>query len=139
MTDLTCRACGHRHTQADWEYQAGHCHACGAPLEIPHDDPSYAQWITGPKSKAAIELDQAAEIENRSTPDPGPLPDGAPIVTEEEEDEEDEEDDEPEHEEPEEHEPEQDEGVHVPEEIQVDETGRLMTDKPKAKKRKRKS
>ena len=117
--DLTCRACGHKHTQADWEYQAGHCHACGAPLAIPDNDPSYAQWVTGPKSKAAIELEQAAEIAKRSEPDPGPLPpptpptNGAPVVAEEPH-EEDEEENEPEP-----------EGVQIPDDIQVTETGKL--------------
>lgn len=117
VTELTCRACGHRHTQADWEYQAGHCHACGAPLEMPHDDPSYAQWVTGPKSKAAIELDRAAEIAKRSEPDPGPLPapNGTPVVAEVAEEEE---------EEPDPYEPEPTE-VQIPDDIQVTDAGKL--------------
>ena len=128
MTDLTCRACGHKHTQADWEYQAGHCHACGAPLEIPHDDPSYAQWVTGPKSKAAVDLERAAALQAISEPDPGPLPPPGPDPSQIPDD--DDESDDDEDDEDDEDDPVPEPQLKIPDDVKVDQRGKVIPKVP---------
>ena len=62
---LMCTVCGHAHSQEDWAYQSGFCHACGAKLEIPDPVPAgqdFTGWTAGPHPYQGLLLERAEAV-----------------------------------------------------------------------------